>query len=83
MLSVETIKQALAGMQKQASEGARHKPVGEQIDELVTQLSGAIGDGEKHEQLQKLAFEERRERVIIAKVLADLDALSHQGTQDE
>jgi hypothetical protein len=78
MLNVESIKQALAGMQKQASEEAPLKPVSEQIDELVTQLSGAMGDGEKREQLQKRAFEERRERVIIAKVLAGLDALAHQ-----
>lgn len=78
MLTVTAIKQALADMQKQASEVPRDKPVTEQIDELVSGLTGAIGDGEMQEQLQKQAFEDRREKVIIAKVLAGLDALTHQ-----
>jgi len=80
MLNAEAIKQALAGMQKKASEENRSKPVSEQIDELVTTLSGVMDDGEKQAQLQKRAFDERREQVTIAKILAGIDALSHQGT---
>lgn len=78
MLNLATIKKALADMQKQASAVERDKPVTEQIDELVTQLSGAIDDGKGQEQLQKQAFVARREKVIVAKVLAGIDALTHQ-----
>lgn len=78
MLNVESIKQALVSMEKKASEVDRTRPVTEQIDELVTQLSGAMDDGEKQEQLQKRAYLDRREKVAIAKILAGVDALTHQ-----
>jgi len=78
MLNVESIKQALVSMQKEASAADRTKPVTDQIDELVTQLSGVMDDGEKQEQLQKQAYLDRREKVTIAKILAGVDALTHQ-----
>ena len=78
MLNVESIKQALVSMQNEASAADRTKPVTDQIDELVTQLSGVMDDGEKQEQLQKQAYLDRREKVTIAKILAGVDALTHQ-----
>lgn len=82
MLNVIAIKQALADMEKKASKAQETKPVTEQIDELVTELSSVMDDGVEREQLQKLAYLDRREKVAIAKVLAGIDALTHQGRDD-
>lgn len=82
MLNVVAIKQALANMEKQASVVEKTKPVTEQIDELVTELSSVMDDNERQEQFRKLAYLDRREKIAIAKVLAGVDALTHQGRND-
>ena len=82
-MEVMRIQNALAELRKQADGAVTETapPPGE-LDGVISKLSSAIGDAEEQEGLKKEAYLRRRSNLLVAKVLAGIDALASQGSLD-
>jgi len=76
-MNVATVQRALAELQKQASETSKKAPAAG-VDDLIDALTEKIGDTDAQEGIKKEAYLRRRSNLLMAKMLAGVDALVSQ-----
>lgn len=78
-MEIAAVQSALDRLRQRSRESLRKEAQAQpapDLDEVIQQLTDAMGDSEEQEQLQKEACLARREELVMAKWLAGLDALA-------